>query len=484
MKKVWITTALFFLLIFLAWYMVIKLGKDHITRNQQVEQQITPITPSDSHPQYWSKNGQNLMLLGGSMEDNLFQVQGVETHLDLLKSVGGNYVRNTMSSRDSGNVWAFGKNEDGLFDLRTWNEVYWSRFEQFLKACSEREIIVQIELWATFDFYRENWTVNPFNPKNNVNYTAERVQMPTEVNSHPTWTENNFFWTIPSQENNLRVLEFQQRFIDKLLSISLQFDNILYCMDNETSVTSEWGKFWSLYIKKVATEHGTRIYTTEMWDPWNLDHLAHRETFDHPEIYDFVDISQNNHNSKDTHWSNGLRQIKRLKSMPTGQTNTKNLRPLNNVKVYGNDGGRHQTTQNAIESFVRNVLFGAASTRFHRPTSGQGLNKIAQHVIKSMRMYVDKADFFNAQPSNHLLSDREENEAFCRAIEGKAYAIYFPQGGEVTLKTPVEDGHISIKWLNILESTWSDPITETLNNYTATIKTTGNKNMLAYIEIN
>jgi len=450
MKKVWITTALFFLLIFFAWYLVIKLGQNHISPNLRPEKVTTPIAPSATHPQYWSKNNENIMLLGGSVEDNLFQINQLEKHLDLLKSVGGNYVRNTMSSRDTGNVWAFHQNENGLFDLRTWNDDYWGRFEHLLKACDEREIIIQIELWATFDFYRNYWEVNPFNPKNNVNYTSERVQIPTEVNSHPTWTENNFFWSVPTQENNLVLLGFQQRYIDKLLSISMNFDNILYCMDNETSVTSEWGKFWSLYIKKVAKENGRRIYTTEMWDPWNLEHVAHRETIDHPEIYDFVDISQNNHNSGDVHWSNGLKQIKRLKSMNY-------LRPLDNVKVYGNDEGRHQTTQNAIESFVRNVLFGAASTRFHRPTSGQGLNDIAQHVIQSMRLYINQADFFNAIPSNHLLSERDENEAFCRATEGKEYAVYFPKGGEVKLTTTTENGEISIKWLDILGSTWTQP---------------------------
>lgn len=476
MKKVWITTALFFLLVFLAWYTVINLGKKHILPNQQAEKvATTPITPSNSHPQYWSKNGQNLMLLGGSIEDNLFQTEDIETHLDLLKSVGGNYVRNTMSSRDSGNVWAFGINENGLYDLRTWNKLYWDRFEHFLQACAEREIIVQVELWATFDFYREYWDLNPFNPKNNVNYTTDRVQIPMEVNSHPTWTENNFFWSIPTQENNLRVLDFQQRFIDKLLSISLPYDNILYCMDNETSVTSEWGKFWSLYIKKIAKESGKKIYATEMWDPWNLDHVAHRETFDHPEIYDFVDISQNNHNSGDVHWTNGLKQINRLTSMNA-------LRPLNNVKVYGNDDGRHQTTQNAIESFVRNVLFGAASVRFHRPTSGQGLNKIAQHVVKSMRIYVAESDFFNAQPSNHLLSDREENEAFCRAIESKEYAIYFPKGGDVTLETTIKNGQISIKWLDILNSKWTESTSLTIKDFKTTIKAPGDENWLAFLE--
>lgn len=475
MKKVWITTTLFFLFVFFAWYMVIKMGKDYIIPNQKKETLAAPISISKTHSQYWSMNGKDIMLLGGSVEDNLFQIENIERQLDLLKAVGGNYVRNTMSSRDSSDVWAFAQNEDGRYDLRKWNDEYWLRFERFLNACAERDIVVQIELWATFDFYRDFWEVNPFNPKNNVNYTSERIQVPTVVNSHPTWTENNFFWSIPSQENNLLLLGFQQRYIDKLLAISLEYGNVLYCMDNETSVTSEWGKFWSLYIKKVAKENGKQIFTTEMWDPWNLDHVAHRETFDHPETYDFVDISQNNHNSGDSHWTNGLKQINRLKSNDM-------LRPLNNVKVYGNDGGRHQTTQNAIESYIRNVLFGAASSRFHRPTSGQGLNETAQGVITSMRSYITVADFFNAVPANHLLSVREENEAFCRAIEDKEYAIYFPKGGNVILNTSIENGDFSIKWLDILNATWTEATSISIQNSKTIINAPDHKNWLAFIK--
>jgi hypothetical protein len=475
MKKVWITTALFFIVIFIAWYTVIQIGQKHIIPKSIPQKISTPIKPSQIHKQYWTLNGEHIMLLGGSVEDNLFQYKNILAHLDLLKSVGGNYVRNTMSSRDEGDVWAFAKNEKGLYNLRNWNEEYWNRFEHFLIACADREIIVQIELWATFDFYREYWDLNPFNPKNNVNYTAERAHLPTEVNTHPTLTENNFFRSVPSQESNLILLDYQQKFIDKLLSYSLKFDNILYCMDNETSVTSEWGKFWSLYIKKVAKEQGKQIYTTEMWDPWDLDHVAHRETFDHPEIYDFVDMSQNNHQTGDAHWNNGLTQIQRLK-------NNNMLRPLNNVKVYGNDGGRHKTTQNAIESFMRNMLFGAASTRFHRPTSGQGLNGIAQHVIKSARSYINQSDFFNAKPSNHLLSEREDNEAFCRAIEGKEFAVYFPDGGQVQLKTTIKDGEISIKWLDVLSSEWTEPAIIPIQNSKTDIIAPGQKNYLALLK--
>jgi hypothetical protein len=318
-----------------------------------------------------------------------------------------------------------------------------------LQATAHRDIVVQIEVWATFDFYRENWLVNPFNPKNNDNYTVERTQLPTEVPTHPTYHQNDFFRSVPTQINNPPVLGYQQRFVDKLLSYSLQYDHVLYCMDNETSVNADWGRFWANYIRQVAREQGKAVHTTEMWDPWDLGHVLHRETFDHPEVYTFVDISQNNHQTGDNHWNNGLAQIERL-------TRTGNLRPLNNVKIYGNDGGAHKTTRDGIESFCRSVLFGAASARFHRPPSGQGLNEQAQAVIQGMRTLTDVMPFFEAVPHNDLLADRTENEAFCRALPGSAYLVYFPDGGSVQLDLSAAAGSFELRWMNLLNSEWGE----------------------------
>ena len=130
-----------------------------------------------ANPAYWQYAGEPILLLGGTKDDNLFQIPALKEHLDLLKSVGGNYVRNTMSSRDQGNVWPFRK-VNGKYDMDKWNNKYWKRFENFLRLTQERDIIVQIEVWATFDYYRDNWAVNPFNPKNNVNYTAKQTGLP------------------------------------------------------------------------------------------------------------------------------------------------------------------------------------------------------------------------------------------------------------------------------------------------------------------
>jgi hypothetical protein len=411
----------------------------------------TGIGVSTSFPQYWEYHGDPVLLLGGSDEDNLFQLPWLENQLDLLVSVGGNYVRNTMSSRDSGNVWAFHlEPETGIYDLNRWNPEYWSRFEELLELASEREIVVQVEVWATFDFYRDNWEINPFNPKNNTNYTAERTKLPLEVSTHPIFCDNPFFWSIPSHQNNMPLLQYQQGFVDKLLSYSLEFDQVLYCIDNETSVTSEWGRFWSEYIRKKAAELGKTVHVTEMWDPWDLDHISHRETFDHPETYSFVEISQNNHQRGQDQWDNGLRQIEKLRKAG-------NLRPVNNIKTYGNDLGRHGGgTHNGIQSFIRSTLFGSAAVRFHRPLSGLGLGDTAQAVIHSMRMATDSIDFFNAEPHNEFLFQREENEAYCRAVPGKDYLVYFPESGAVELDvgTAAAGSGFEVKQLEILSGQW------------------------------
>ena len=98
------------------------------------------------NPMYWQYKGLPVLLLGGTVDDNLFQIESLKEHLDLLQSVGGNYVRCTMSSRNAGNVKPFAK-EGGLFNLDEPNPEYWNRFEKLLSLASERDIIVQIEFY-------------------------------------------------------------------------------------------------------------------------------------------------------------------------------------------------------------------------------------------------------------------------------------------------------------------------------------------------
>ena len=399
------------------------------------------------NPRYWQYEGEPILLIGGSVEDNLFQIPNLKEHLELLNSVGGNYVRSTMSWVDEGDVPPFKKVGD-LYDLNQWNDEFWTRFRNFITWTHEMDIIVQIEVWATFNYYREPWAINPFNPKNNSNYTAEETGLPTVVDSHPVATKNNFFWSVPKERNQEIVLKYQEKFVDKLLSETLQYGHILYCMDNETAVTAAWGEYWATYIQKKASEAGRVVETTEMWDPWDLSDKKHKATFDHPETYSFCDISQNNHQKRQRHWDNA--QKIRAQLSP--------IRPINNIKIYGADGGRFGSTRDALERFWRNVFGGFASARFHRPDSGVGLSEIAQAHLKSMRTITDEMDIFTCKPHNDLLSNREDNGAYTIANPGREYAVYFPKGGTVDLNLSAgkstDAKTVTIRWLNIRKSEW------------------------------
>ncbi len=186
------------------------------------------------NPYYWQYHGKPLLLLGGSDDDNLFNWDNrekVRDHLELLASVGGNYDRCTMSARDEGNEKPFKRLENGKYDLTIWNPGFWERFDYYLEECYKRGIIVQIEIWATYDIAH---TSSPFNPENNIQ--GELKISTLDYSSEPGTggrQRKMFYSTVPALNNDRIALKYQQRYIDKILEHAFKFDNVLYCIDNE-----------------------------------------------------------------------------------------------------------------------------------------------------------------------------------------------------------------------------------------------------------
>ncbi len=407
------------------------------------------IQPYAKNPYYWQYEGKPVMLLGGSKDDNLFQLPELKDHLQEIANAGGNYIRNTMSDRKNKGfeVYPFKKLDNGKYDLDQWNKEYWQRFENMLRRTSELDIIVQIEVWDRFDYSRDNWGPHPYNPKNNINYTYEESGFQEEYPKHPGANVQPFFFTTPKQRNNKIVLPYQQKFVNKLLDHALQYPNVLYCIDNETSGEEAWSAYWAEFIRQRAQKENKIVNITEMWDDWNLRDKEHRRTFDHPERYDFLDVSQNNHQRNETHWQNFIWVRNYISGQP---------RPINSVKIYGADKGRHGgNDRDAVEKFWRLIFANAASARFHRPTSGIGFSEKAQTQLHSARMFLDEINIFAAQPDEEhkLLSNRGEDEAYLTYIPGEQYAVYFTDGGDVTLELSNE-GKWQIRWLDISKCKW------------------------------
>jgi hypothetical protein len=433
------------------------------------------IQPWKENPSYWQYQGKPLMLLGASDDDNLFQWPDgrLVEHLDSMAAVGANYVRNTMSDRRDGGfeVYPFKQLENGKYDLSQWNKTYWKRFDFFLRETARRGIIVQIEVWDRFDYSRNNWPGHPYNPQNNINYTEKESGLDADYPDHPGQNRQPFFYTTPQQRKNVVLLRYQQKFVDKLLSYSLKYGHVLYCMDNETSGDADWGSYWAGYIRNHASRANKKVFVTEMWDAWDLKSDQHKQTLDHPEIYDFCDVSQNNHQRDQAHWDN-FQWVKNYVST--------HPRPVNTVKTYGADGGTHGNTNNGIDGWWRHVIGGAASARFHRPASGLGLSELSMNSVKAAREIEKICPFHELTPVNLLLSDRLDNEAYLVAKPGEVYVVFFPDSGEVKLDLRSMASKVSIRWINVREGEWN-PALGSIVNSNLTLKTPGMDEWVAVI---
>lgn len=405
------------------------------------------IRPYEANPWYWQYKGQPVLLLGGSKDDNLFQIPDLEAHLEEMKAVGANYIRNTMSDRKElgFEVYPYKEVEAGRYDLEQWNEEYWRRFANMLRWTATRDIIVQIEVWDRFDFVQGRWDIHPYNPKNNVNYGYEESGFAERYPDHPGGNRQAFFFTTPGQRNNRVVLRFQERFVEKMLSCTLQYDHVLYCMDNETSGEEVWGAYWADFIRERARAQGKQVYLTEMWDDWDLKSPVHLRTLDHPERYDFADISQNSHLDGEQHWANLEWVRTHLAAQP---------RPLNTVKTYGADGGRFGGTAEGVQRWWRCILGGGASARFHRPDSGLGLSEAAKASIMAARKLERWVKLWEIAADNGLLRDREGNEAYLSCRPGMAYVVYFTKGGDVGLDLLGVSGEFRLQWIDIATGAW------------------------------
>lgn len=239
----------------------------------------------------------------------------------------------------------------------------------------------------------------------------------------------------------------QRAFVDRLLSVSLQYDHVLYCIDNETSADPAWGRYWAEFIRQRARVAGRTVSITEMWDDWDLRADRHRQTFDHPELYDFVDVSQNNHNSGQKHWDNFAYVGNYLSGKP---------RPINTIKTYGADRNKFgHTDQDAIERFWRHLLGGAAAIRFHRPDSGLGINDKAMACLRAARRLEASVPLWNLKPATDRLTDCKPNECYAASTDNDSTVVlYFPASDKLRSvrwqpRSPEEQYEWSLLWLDI-----------------------------------
>ena len=454
---------------------------------------------------YWTYDGQRVLLLGGWNHghnpfidhdtDNDRDKQGVSTPaqirqaMDELAAAGGNYLRCVLDPGMAAGIQGFDfcAKSGTQHDLNTMTGPFWTRLETFIAEAKGRDIVVQIELWDRFDLIDGSWgswPVSPWNPKNNVNYTTASSGLAASYRSFGT---HPFLQDVPGHPEYEKAAEsrrqqydlvrgFQDKFVDRLLAVTLRHGNVLYCMDNETHIDPAWGEYWMRFIQRKANAQGKHVLTTDMLDDVHRGETSRGLTYQlaHRDTYDYVDVSQaNSRHADEAHWDT-------VKWIADAAKKTNPPYLLHMTKVYGNDlalegkpwsSWRPGDTDNAIEEWWRNLLVGVAGVRFHRPTAGIGLSAEAKNCMRATRKVETAVKFWGVEPRLDLLTDREADEAYLAADPGSAYILYFTRNGEgsVSLKLDAYAGKtFELRWVNITTGDWG-PTTTIMGGSTVSI---------------
>ncbi len=413
-------------------------GQNHV--NERIQ-------PYSKNPSFWQYKNEPLLLVGGSSIDNLFQ-SNARHELDLIASAGGNYVQNTMNSLGEGDERPFWRSGE-RFNLEKFNKEYWSSLDMFLKHASERKIIVQLEIWPFKDFTLF-WDINPWNPINNNVLTEENTMLGAYSLTGNEENRNNFFLSVPKLNNDSLLLHYQHKYVDELLSVSFKYDNVIYSVTDKISpqYSIEWGWYWAGYIHSKAKEEGVQVEITEVLGYEDVLGNQYNVVFNHPELFTFIDISQNSLALNEQHWEN-LMGTKRLVF--------KELRPVNNVNIYGGQsGGWTGGPSHSIERFWRNLVGGAAACSFDAEPNGLGLSERAQKHIKSACLLAKEYDFFTSKPDENsaLILEREYDESYLARNDNQDVIVYFTDGGQIVLDFTDFEGSYSLKWLNLEGANW------------------------------
>lgn len=458
----------------------ISCGQHPLSRSQQTQQGIRV----DSSL-YWNYNGKKTLLLGafnhghnpfvdGSVPDTSLvdDMEEIIAQIQEMVDAGGNTLRCVLDpgSAAYAGIEAYERTVDGRYDLNQPAGPYWERLTAFIAAAAERDVVVELEIWDRFDWFGDNWASNPFNPVNNANYSKEASGLDHSYQRNMIYSKHPMAKGVPghpvymsaSVERKAQfdvVRSYQEIYVKKILSCALPFPNVIYNMNNETSEHYAWPEYWLQFVKKEAQQSGASIVCTNMVDDAfkvpdskSIDHqLAH------PEVYDYLDVSQVNSRYRDeVHWN----KIKWL----SDQARSRGFL-LHMTKLYGSDdreggpwnGWKPGDTDNAIEEWWRNLIAGVAGVRFHRPTSGIGLCDRSKACIRATRKVEEKIRFWEVAPRQDLLSLRAEDEAYLAADPGEAYILYFTQqgGGSVGLNLEAFAGRqYELSWINIDSGEW------------------------------
>jgi hypothetical protein len=332
------------------------------------------------------------------------------------------------------------------FDLDQWNEEYFDRLLKRVQEAQRNGIYVSVMLFQGWSQNKSNtsniniWANHPFNPENNIQQAGKNVK-DFDLDSE----RDN---TLHSTQNG-DILEYQKRYIKKILLVLENQDNVLYEIINEGG-TVEWQYAMIDYIKE--TEKSMKLqHPVGMTHAVSVDPMMHNSDLMASNA-DWISPA----NEPQSWVAPGSTYLQDYQNDPVANTGNKVI--INDTDHLWGHGGNPFWVW---KSFLRglNPIFMDP----WRDLAGEldkekmtwmfidgGICKddryFADYELIRLNMgytrkYAERLDLINMRPMSMLSTTK-----YCLANPGYEYLIYFPESGTATVDLRETNTSYDVEW--------------------------------------
>jgi hypothetical protein len=397
-----------------------------------------PLRVHPRNPRYFTDgSGKAIYLTGSHTWDNLQDSGTISkpvkrfnyiAYLDLLQSFHHNFVRlwaweggvnqsyyEPLCYRRTGPGMAL----DGKpkFDLKRFDEAYFKRLRERVAAARRRGIYVSVMLFQGWSIYSHGygnpWPLHPYNRGNNIN------GIDGDPNGDGEGKEVHSL-EVPA------VTSLQEAYIRKVVDTVNDLDNVLYEITNETAIYS---KDWQYHIVRYIKRY-------EATKP--KQHPVGMTAFD-----------SGREGSMAALWASPADWISPQDDGTAGDfrddppaADGKKVMISDTDHLWG-EGGDHRWVW---KSFLRgyNPIYMDRIAAITGSSEGDIAGaESARRAMGTTRRLAERVNLAAMRPHAELASTR-----YCLADAGRAYLVYLPDGGEVTVDLSPASGTLTVEWMH------------------------------------
>lgn len=433
-----------------------------------VQSRAQPISVHPENPHYFEYKGKPVLLITsgehyGAVINRDFNYQKylntlAEDGLNLTRIFCGTYleqpgsfgIRHNTLAPPAESFLAPWKRTDvegnrgggAKFDLDKWDPEYFVRLKGFLTEAAKHDIIVEVTLFSSI-YNDQRWTFCPMYHENNINQTdrIDRVTVHTPDNGN--------------------LMQYQEKFVQKLVTELKDFENIYYEIQNEP-----WADNSDEFLAINPNDSATHLYwrrkadlpnaAADAWQKRIGDVIVQAEsTFDHRHL-----IAQN--------YSNFMYPVKAVEdhvsiinfhyALPQAvEYNYGYDRPVS----FDEDGfcgpGERRYRENAWNFILAggavynnldySFFVGYEDGTLVNDAPGYGSAALREQ-LSFLKRFMEGFDFIRLKPARHLVKLAPGTVPQVLASEGKEYAVYLYGGSQCDLQLYLPPGRYEATWLN------------------------------------